>query len=113
MTGMGMSAPMGMGSGMGSALGTAMGTGMSTGMGAGMGSGMQAGIGSLLGGSSAASSGSALGAMMNGPALQALAQAYREMPTMNMGIGSLDPYASMLTPQSTFAINPALRYGYW
>ena len=66
--------------------------------------------------------GGQLGSLINGPALQALGQAYRELPPQMtqvspqgaaMGMGSLDPFAPMLSPQMQMALNPALRFGYW
>ncbi len=121
-TGMGANIGMGTGAGgigslIGSALGAMPGSGAGTGMGMmSMGTGMSSGMGQ------------SLGSLISGPALQALGQAYRELPTqmaqvsaqgtgmgpgMSMGMGPLDPFAPLLSPQMQMALNPALRFGYW
>jgi hypothetical protein len=83
---------------------------------------------------SGAGAGAQLGGLMNSPALQAIAHAYREVPMMpamamspvsslppfqtmapqGMSIGGgYDPFAAMMSPQFTMAMNPASRFGYW
>ncbi len=126
--GTGMSTGAGTGSGaIGGLLGSMAGPGQGAGTGMGMmsmGSGIGAPLGSQLGSQLSSQFGSQLGAhigsLMNGPAMQALAQAYRELPMTSMapqgsamGMGSLDPFAPMLSPQMSMALNPALRFGYW
>lgn len=75
-------------------------------------------LGAALGSSMGPAFGSAgIGSLLGSPAMRALASAYRDLPAMQaqhaalgmgMGVASLDPFASWMTP-----VNPGLRYGVW
>ncbi len=113
-----MASALASGSGM-SGMGGMGGMGMAgMGSGTGGGGGIGTNIGSAIGGNSGA--GMPFGGMLGNPALQALAQAYRELPAMaaqnaamGLGMAGYDPYNAMLAQQASYALNPALRYGYW
>ncbi len=114
----------------GTGAGTGTGLGGALGMGTGIGNAIGASIGPALGGQI----GGQIGSLMSAPTMQAMANAYRELPMASQGTGmgtgmgtgsgipvggvglgmaTLDPYSALLAQQMSFALNPALRFGYW